>query len=204
MAAALAAATAGLIGINVGANKDAVDRTADYVAGIVRFAALADYFTLNVSSPNTPGLRALRRGVEGAQAGAQASAAELAAARLSAQGELATDYFALRAADAQIALTRSSVEGYERSLKITRDRYAAAIAAKTRPMAMKKMAMKKMAMKKEASTPTSQQTGPRHPSNLHPHTHHMQMSSVSCRPQTASSRVRSPPQMQKGLVSPPK
>jgi NodT family efflux transporter outer membrane factor (OMF) lipoprotein len=74
---------------------------------------------------------ALRRGVEGAQASAQASAADLAAARLSAQGELATDYFALRAADAQIALTRSSVEGYERSLKITRDRYAAAIAAKT-------------------------------------------------------------------------
>ncbi|MDX7951965.1 quinone-dependent dihydroorotate dehydrogenase [Lichenihabitans sp. Uapishka_5] len=50
----------GLIGINVGANKDAVDRTADYVAGIVRFAALADYFTLNVSSPNTPGLRDLQ------------------------------------------------------------------------------------------------------------------------------------------------
>ena len=74
---------------------------------------------------------ALRRGVEGAQASAQASAADLAAARLSAQGELATDYFALRAADAQIALTRSSVEGYERSLKITQDRYAAAIAAKT-------------------------------------------------------------------------
>ena len=74
---------------------------------------------------------ALRRGVEGAQASAQASAADLAAARLSAQGELATDYFALRAADAQIALTRRSVEGYERSLKITQDRYAAAIAAKT-------------------------------------------------------------------------
>ena len=74
---------------------------------------------------------ALRRSVEGAQASAQASAADLAAARLLAQGELATDYFALRATDAQIALTRSSVEGYTRSLKITQDRYAAAIAAKT-------------------------------------------------------------------------
>ncbi len=73
----------------------------------------------------------LRRGVEGAQASAQASAADLAAARLSAQGELATNYFALRSTDAQIALTRASVEGYERSLKITQDRYAAAIAAKT-------------------------------------------------------------------------
>lgn len=50
----------GLLGINVGANKDAADRTADYVAGIARFAPVADYFTLNVSSPNTPGLRDLQ------------------------------------------------------------------------------------------------------------------------------------------------
>lgn len=74
---------------------------------------------------------ALRRTLEGARASAQASEADLAAARLSAQGELATDYFALRATDAQIALTQASVEGYERSLKITQDRYNAAIAAKT-------------------------------------------------------------------------
>jgi NodT family efflux transporter outer membrane factor (OMF) lipoprotein len=74
---------------------------------------------------------ALRRTVEGAQASARASEADLAAARLSAQGELATDYFALRATDAQIALTQSTVEGYARSLKITQDRYVAAIAAKT-------------------------------------------------------------------------
>lgn len=50
----------GLLGINVGANKDAGDRTADYVAGLVRFSGIADYFTLNVSSPNTPGLRDLQ------------------------------------------------------------------------------------------------------------------------------------------------
>ncbi|MEO6033020.1 MAG: efflux transporter outer membrane subunit [Burkholderiaceae bacterium] len=73
----------------------------------------------------------LRAGVEGAQASAQASDANLAAARLSAQGELATSYFSLRAADAQLALLRASVDGYERALKITQDRYAAAIAAKT-------------------------------------------------------------------------
>lgn len=51
---------AGLVGVNVGANKDTVDRTADYVAGIRRFADVADYFALNVSSPNTPGLRDLQ------------------------------------------------------------------------------------------------------------------------------------------------
>ena len=47
-------------GINVGANKDAADRIADYVAGIHAFADVADYFAINVSSPNTPGLRDLQ------------------------------------------------------------------------------------------------------------------------------------------------
>ena len=51
----------GLIGINVGANKDAADRVADYVLGVRTFAPLADYLTLNISSPNTPGLRGLQR-----------------------------------------------------------------------------------------------------------------------------------------------
>ena len=50
----------GVLGVNVGANKDAVDRVEDYVAGIDRFARLADYLTVNISSPNTPGLRALQ------------------------------------------------------------------------------------------------------------------------------------------------
>ena len=47
----------GVVGINIGANKDADDRIADYVTGIRRFYTLASYFTVNVSSPNTPGLR---------------------------------------------------------------------------------------------------------------------------------------------------
>ena len=50
----------GIVGVNIGANKDAADRTADYAAGIHAFASLASYFTLNVSSPNTPGLRDLQ------------------------------------------------------------------------------------------------------------------------------------------------
>ncbi len=49
----------GIVGVNVGANKDSADRIADYVAGIERFADLASYFTINVSSPSTPGLRGL-------------------------------------------------------------------------------------------------------------------------------------------------
>lgn len=50
----------GIVGVNVGANKDAEDRIADYVAGIEAFADLASYFTVNISSPNTPGLRDLQ------------------------------------------------------------------------------------------------------------------------------------------------
>ena len=50
----------GTIGINVGANKDSTDRIADYVSGIATFAPFADYLTVNVSSPNTPGLRDLQ------------------------------------------------------------------------------------------------------------------------------------------------
>ena len=49
-----------VVGVNVGANKDAEDRTADYGKGIRRFADVADYLTVNISSPNTPGLRDLQ------------------------------------------------------------------------------------------------------------------------------------------------
>lgn len=52
--------TRGIVGVNIGANKDSEDRIADYVAGIRRFASLARYFTVNISSPNTPGLRDLQ------------------------------------------------------------------------------------------------------------------------------------------------
>jgi dihydroorotate dehydrogenase len=54
-------AGAGIVGVNLGANKDAHDRVADYVAGIEAFAGLASYCTINVSSPNTPGLRDLQQ-----------------------------------------------------------------------------------------------------------------------------------------------
>lgn len=50
----------GIVGINIGANKDSADRIADYAEGFARLAPLADYVTVNVSSPNTPGLRGLQ------------------------------------------------------------------------------------------------------------------------------------------------
>ncbi len=47
----------GIVGVNIGANKDSTDRVGDYVAGIETFYDVASFFTVNISSPNTPGLR---------------------------------------------------------------------------------------------------------------------------------------------------
>ncbi len=73
----------------------------------------------------------LGRAVDSANAGAQASAADLASAKLSAQGELAVNYFSLRQADAQKMLLDKTIEGFVRALEITQNRYSAGIAAKT-------------------------------------------------------------------------
>src|SRR4051812_45057714 len=51
----------GIVGVNLGANKDSADRVADYVRLIDTFAPVASYFTVNISSPNTPGLRNLQQ-----------------------------------------------------------------------------------------------------------------------------------------------
>ncbi len=75
--AAAADRRGGVLGINVGANKDATDRVADYVAGVRAAAPVADYVTINVSSPNTPGLRDLQEG---------AALAELLAACMDVRG----------------------------------------------------------------------------------------------------------------------
>jgi dihydroorotate dehydrogenase len=55
------AGAGGIVGINVGANKDSTDRVADYVRLIEKFAAVASYVTVNISSPNTPGLRDMQQ-----------------------------------------------------------------------------------------------------------------------------------------------
>jgi dihydroorotate dehydrogenase len=54
------ASRGGIVGVNIGANKDTADRSGDYVTGIETFNAVASYFTVNISSPNTPGLRDLQ------------------------------------------------------------------------------------------------------------------------------------------------
>ena len=73
----------------------------------------------------------IRRQIAAAKAEAQASQADLAAATLSIQGELATDYFGLRAADAQVALDQLSVQGYQRGATIAQNRYNAGVGARS-------------------------------------------------------------------------
>ena len=67
----------GIVGVNVGANKDAADRIADYATGVRTMAPHARYLTINISSPNTPGLRALQEA---------AALDELLAAAMEARG----------------------------------------------------------------------------------------------------------------------
>ena len=69
----------GVVGANLGANKDSTDRIGDYVLGLKRLWARCDYFTVNVSSPNTPGLRDLQ---------SQAALAELAGRLMEARAGL--------------------------------------------------------------------------------------------------------------------
>ncbi len=71
----------------------------------------------------------VRRGVEAGQAGAQAGAADLESVRLSAQAELAADYFQLRTTDAQKKLLHETVSSYRNYLDLTKNRYKAGVAA---------------------------------------------------------------------------
>jgi dihydroorotate dehydrogenase len=74
----------GIVGVNIGANKDAADRIADYVAGTRAMAGVADYLTVNISSPNTPGLRALQD---------RAALADLLAGVMAARGDFGPPVF---------------------------------------------------------------------------------------------------------------
>jgi NodT family efflux transporter outer membrane factor (OMF) lipoprotein len=100
--------------------------------GGTNFSATGNRFTLGLDASWEPDVWGrVGAGVSAAEAGAQASAADLANATLSAQAAFVTDYLSLREADAEIAILRTTIAGYDRALQITRNRYAAAIAQKS-------------------------------------------------------------------------
>ncbi|HUH95581.1 MAG TPA: efflux transporter outer membrane subunit [Casimicrobiaceae bacterium] len=73
----------------------------------------------------------VRRNVESTEASAQASEADLAGAKLSAQAQLVQDYLLLRVQDAQIRLLRDTAEAYDRSLQLTKNQYAVGVAGRS-------------------------------------------------------------------------
>ncbi len=96
----------GIVGINLGANKDSDDRTEDYAIGVRACAALASYVTVNISSPNTPGLRALQDG---------AALADLIARVIAARGAVSVPLFVKVAPDLAPAdietIARAAIDG---------------------------------------------------------------------------------------------
>lgn len=95
-------------------------------------ASVQNAFSASISATWVPDIwGSIRRTVESDVANAQASAADLAAAQLSAQGALATDYIQLRIADATKRLLDATVEAFTRSLQITKNRYGVGTAART-------------------------------------------------------------------------
>ncbi|ESS73407.1 toluene efflux pump outer membrane protein TtgC [Methyloglobulus morosus KoM1] len=98
----------------------------------VAVSGIRNLFAAGLSATWEPDIwGSVRRQVEASEAGAQASAATLQALRLSTQSTLAQDYFQLRALDAQVKLLNGTVETYEKTLKITQNRYAVGVAAKS-------------------------------------------------------------------------
>ncbi len=100
------AGRAGVVGINLGANKDSDDRSADYAIGVRAAAALASYVTVNISSPNTPGLRALQDG---------AALSDLIAQVIAARGAIGVPIFVKVAPDLEntdfTMISRAAIEG---------------------------------------------------------------------------------------------
>jgi dihydroorotate dehydrogenase len=104
--------TAGILGVNLGRNRDSADAVADYALGVRRAAPLADYLVVNVSSPNTPGLRALQ---------ARAALAELLRAVLAARDasgarppllvKIAPDLTAAECADIAAVALAAGIDG---------------------------------------------------------------------------------------------
>ncbi|MGH7099228.1 MAG: TolC family protein, partial [Stellaceae bacterium] len=96
------------------------------------FGRVGNFFSQSASASWVPDLWGrVRRTVEGQIASAQVSAADLANARLSAQATLASDYFQLRIADALERLLGLTITAYTESLRITKNQYAAGIAAES-------------------------------------------------------------------------
>jgi dihydroorotate dehydrogenase len=102
----------GIVGVNIGANKDNADRIADYEKGVARFAPLASYLTVNISSPNTPGLRTMQARAQLAELLARVVAArETAAAEPPIFLKIAPDLVEAELEDIAAEVLANRIEG---------------------------------------------------------------------------------------------
>ena len=117
----------------------AVEARVRQARSLAEVARAAQFPTLTAGGRNDLGLLAtweidlwgrIRRSVESSGAAAQASAADLAAARLSAQAQLVQNYFLLRVRDAEIHLLQDTVAAYARSLQLVRNQYAVGVVSR--------------------------------------------------------------------------
>jgi dihydroorotate dehydrogenase len=105
-------ARTGIVGVNIGANKDSADRIADYELGVKRFAPLASYLTANISSPNTPGLRNMQAREQLSELLSRVMAArETAAARPPVFLKIAPDLVEAELEDIAAEVLASGIDG---------------------------------------------------------------------------------------------
>jgi len=121
-----------LVSANVGATRSGSSRASTNNAGnTVQLGGVHNNYNVELDVNWEVDLWGrVRRTVEASEASAQASVADLESAKLSAQAQLAEDYFLLRVQDAQIRLLNDTVDAYQRSLQLTRNQYAVGVAAR--------------------------------------------------------------------------
>ena len=121
-----------LVSANVGATRSGSGRASSNNAGnTVQLGGVHNNYNVELDVSWEVDLWGrVRRTVEASEASAQASVADLESAKLSAQAQLAEDYFLLRVQDAQVRLLTDTVDAYQRSLQLTRNQYAVGVAAR--------------------------------------------------------------------------
>jgi len=116
-------------GVSADAAASRSDSGSTSIAGTTSKPGLSNSFSLGLTATWAPDLWGrVRRQVEANEAGAAATRADLLAAQLSLQATLAQDYFQIRQIDSETALAEDTVTAYEKSLELTRNRYAAGVA----------------------------------------------------------------------------
>ncbi|WP_341903760.1 efflux transporter outer membrane subunit [Polaromonas sp. YR568] len=120
------------VNLSGGASRSGTSASTNNATGLTTGGRVSNNYQVSLGGSWEPDVWGrLGRTVDSARASEQASAADLASARLSAQGELAVSYLSLRQTDAQLALLATTLAGFQRAVEITQNRYTAGIAPRS-------------------------------------------------------------------------